>query len=260
MVDPVTPKKRKSTSEEPNQDRVPPQQKRQNQHDQEDQYNQPVESKRVRINPKLLKPADSASSAGSSDSEYDTEFTPRRYSSLTSDGSVSKFSWSEMQYLLKFYFREVKSLLINPHDFFLAHMEDTTLGEPITFMILSGGIAAVFMTLSGNIGDAISTLFGTSAYAIIAGIAVHYAMQWMGVSEGELKSCFKILAYSQAPLLVSWIKLGTIPVGWFLAFAYSMYLCVIGMEQVFEMDRQRAIVIVAVVSIVIRGLLHLVGL
>ena len=78
--------------------------------------------------------------------------------------------------------------------------------------------------------------------------------------DGDLKSTFKIFAYSQAPLLISWIKLGTIPVGWLLAFAYSMYLCVVGLEQVFEIDKGRAVMIVLVVSIVIRGLLHLIGL
>ena len=253
MVDPVSPKKRRTGGAEVH----PGQGRADSRTTHEFQSDEAVESKRVRINPKLLKPAAAAESA-SGDVEVDTEFMPRRYSSLKSNDSG--FSWSELQYLVQFYFREVKSLFVNPHEFFVSHVDDTTLGEPITFMILSGGIACVFMSLSGNIGDAISTLFGTCAYTIIAAIAMHYAMQWMGVSEGELKSCFKIVAYSQAPLLVSWIKLGAVPVGWFCAFLYSMYLCVLGLEQVFEMDRQRAIVIVAVVSVVIRGLLHLIGL
>jgi hypothetical protein len=216
------------------------------------------ESPRVRVNPKLLKPTHQ----GSQDSAYDDEDDERpvdRYSKLAASDSAA-FSWSEMQHVVTFYFREVWSLLINPRAFFYVHAAEETLSEPIAFMILSGGIAAVFLTLSGALGDAISTLFGTAAFTIIATLAAHYCGQYVGEPDCDLKTCFKILAYAQAPLLVSWIKLGSIPAGWLCAIAYSMYLTMAGLEEVFGMERKHAIMIAAILAVVLRGLLHLIGL
>jgi hypothetical protein len=211
---------------------------------------------RTRINPNLLK-----SSGSAERSAYDQQ--TEEDESFKNSGAMPKLSWSEMSYLLKFYFREVKSLLLNPYSFFLAHTNDTTLGEPIAFMVISGGISAIFMSLAGDLSGGLSTLFGTSAYAIIAAIAVHYAMDFLNTSDapkGNLVATFKILAYSQAPLLVAWIKLGVVPAGWWIAFVYSIFLCMVGLEQVYGMSRQKSLMIILLVSLVVHGLLHLIGL
>lgn len=211
---------------------------------------------RTRVNPNLLKSSGSAERSAYAQQTEEEE-------SFRNSGAMPKFSWSEMSYLLKFYFREVKSLLINPYSFFLAHTDDTTLGEPIAFMVISAGISAILMSLAGDLSGGLSTLFGTSAYAIIAAIAVHYAMDFLNTSDaqkGDLVSTFKILAYSQAPLLVAWIKLGVVPAGWWIAFVYSIFLCIVGLEQVYGMSRQKSLMIIVVVSLVVHGLLHLIGL
>jgi hypothetical protein len=130
-------------------------------------------------------------------------------------------------------------------------------------MVISAGISAIFMSLAGDLSGGLSTLFGTSAYAIIAAIAVHYAMDFLNTSnapKGDLVSTFKILAYSQAPLLVAWIKLGVVPAGWWIAFVYSIFLCIVGLEQVYGMSRQKSLMIILLVSLVVHGLLHLIGL
>jgi hypothetical protein len=211
---------------------------------------------RTRVNPNLLK-STGGGTGGAHPRQSDSDF------SYKPSGDMPKLSWTEMSFLMKFYFREAKSLLINPYEFFLAHVDDTTLGEPITFMIISSGIAAIFMSLGGDIGGGLSTLFGTSAYAVIAAIAVHYAMDFLNTSDapkGKLVSTFKIMAYSQAPLLVSWIKLGVVPAGWWVAFVYSIFLCIVGLEQVYDMSRQKSMMIMIVVSLVVHGILHMIGL
>jgi hypothetical protein len=211
---------------------------------------------RTRVNPNLLKSSGSGAS-GAHSRESDDDY------SYKSSGEMPKLSWSEMSFLLKFYFREAKSLFINPYEFFLAHINDTTLGEPIAFMVISSGIAAIFMSLGGDIGGGLSILFGTGAYAIIAAIAVHYAMDFLNTSDapkGKLVSTFKIMAYSQAPLLVAWIKLGVVPAGWWVAFVYSIFLCIVGLEQVYGMSRQKSMLLMIVVSLVVHGLLHMLGM
>jgi hypothetical protein len=214
---------------------------------------------RTRVNPNLLKSSSSSSTGGARARKLNDDDNYNYKSS----GDFPKLSWSEMSFLLKFYFREAKSLLINPHEFFLAHIDDTTLGEPITFMVISSGIAAIFMSLGGDLGGGLSTLFGTSAYAVIAAIAVHYAMDFLNTSDapkGDLKSTFKIMAYSQAPLLIAWVKLGVVPAGWWVAFVYSIFLCIVGLEQVYGMSRSKSMMIMIVVSVVVHGILHMIGL
>jgi hypothetical protein len=212
---------------------------------------------RTRINPNLLK---SARSADNHSRLLDDDDDDRRFKS---SNSMPKFSWSEMSYLLKFYVREVKSLLINPHEFYLAHTDDTTLGEPIAFMVISAGIAAIFMSLAGDLGGGLSILFGTCAYTVITSLAVTYAMDFFNTSnapKGDLGSTFKIIAYSAAPLLITWIKLGSIPAGWWGAFAYSTFLCIVGLEEVYGMNRQKSLVMILAISLLIHGLLHMMGL
>jgi hypothetical protein len=213
---------------------------------------------RARVNPNLLKSSGSTVGAHTRNS-YDEDVDYNYKAS----GDFPKLSWSEMSFLLKFYFREARSLLINPYEFFTAHIDDTTLGEPIAFMVISSGIAAIFMSLGGDLGGGLSTLFGTSAYAVIAAIAVHYAMDFLNTSDapkGELKSTFKIMAYAQAPLLVAWIKLGVVPAGWWVAFVYSIFLCIVGLEQVYGMSRSKSMMIMIVVAVVVHGILHMVGM
>jgi hypothetical protein len=213
---------------------------------------------RARVNPNLLKTSGSTGGAHSRHSnDEDDDYNYK------ASGNFPKLSWSEMSFLLKFYFREAKSLLINPYEFFTAHINDTTLGEPIAFMVISSGIAAIFMSLGGDLGGGLSTLFGTSAYAVIAAIAVHYAMDFLNTSDapkGDLKSTFKIMAYSQAPLLVAWIKLGIVPAGWWVAFVYSIFLCVVGLEEVYDMNRSKSMMIMIVIAVVVHGLLHMIGM
>lgn len=224
------------------------------------------ELKRARVNPNLLKPErsksksfyDSEDTAEEDDDRFDAK--PDRFEKLSSSSDSQAFSWSELQHVVVFYFTEVWSMFGHPREFLADHAQGGSLAEPIAFMILSGGIAAVFLTLSGAISDAISTLFGTVAFTIISAMAAHYAGQWLGEPDCDIGRCFRILAYCQAPLLVSWVRLGAIPVGWLCAVAYSMYLTVIGLEEVFGMSRNHAIMIAAGLTFIIRGLLHLVGL
>jgi hypothetical protein len=229
------------------------------------------DTKRARVNPNLLKPENSEKPArkksasfyeqeepGNYDDSYDTK--PDRFKKLSSSSESQPFSWSELQHVIFFYFTEVWSMFGHPREFLADHGHEGNLAEPIAFVILSAGIAGGFLTLGGAIYEGISMTFGTIAYVIIGAMAAHYAGQWLGEPDCDIKRCFRILAYCQAPLLVSWIRLGAIPVGWLCAAAYSAWLTVVGLEEVFGMNRNHAIMIAVALVVVIRGLLHLAGL
>lgn len=161
--------------------------------------------------------------------------------------------------LLRYYWMQVKSILLTPRQFFDTMSPTGGYIEPLVFMSVT---AAVFALLQA-IGRFNPTLFAFLFISIIAktafGAAVaHMALRALG-GKSSYESTFRVFAFSKAILLFSWISVGQLPIGYIIGFSYGVFLNVIGCAKVHEISRAKAaavLVAIALVSVVISVKLH----
>jgi hypothetical protein len=169
-----------------------------------------------------------------------------------------KRNWGDIKLLAKYYLTVASEVLFSPSKFFAQIASSTDMVEPAVFMAISVGISCILRIVSGDISG-IFAFFGRIFCVLACAFIATYGMKALA-SKGDFPTLFRIFAYSQAPMIISWITLGAIPIGGFVAIGYSIYLSIVGLEQVYRTQRTQAAVVVIIVVIIARGiagLLHI---
>jgi hypothetical protein len=169
-----------------------------------------------------------------------------------------KRNWGDIKLLAKYYLTVANEVLFSPAKLFAQVAATPDLVEPAVFMAISIGICSIFQIISGDIGG-IFRFIGKIFCVLASAFATTYALKALD-SKGDFRTLFKIYAYSQAPMIIGWIKLGQFNIGGLIAVGYSMYLSVVGLEQVYKIQRTQASVIVLVVGLVVWGIAKLLGI
>jgi hypothetical protein len=169
-----------------------------------------------------------------------------------------KRNWGDIKLLAKYYLTVSSEVLFSPSKFFAQIASSTDMVEPAVFMAISVGISCILRIVSGDMSG-IFGFFGRIFCVLACAFIATYGMRALA-SKGDFPTLFRIFAYSQAPMIISWITLGAIPIGGFVAIGYSIYLSIVGLEQVYRTQRTQAAVVVIIVVLIARGiagLLHI---
>lgn len=135
-----------------------------------------------------------------------------------------------------------RRVMTDPRGFFAEMPQTGGLGDPATFLALVSGICGLGEAIVGvSIGTAIRSVAAEIAGAfVVAALLVLIAQHLFGGRAG-FEPTFRVVAYSAAPGVLAWLpRVGP------LAFLWSWFLMVRGLEQVQGFDTTRAVATVAV--------------
>jgi hypothetical protein len=172
---------------------------------------------------------------------------------------TARLQFGDLLTLLQYFVNEWKSVCLQPNRFFREQGANESLTDALMFVTFSCGISAFFFLLSLDISSALSIVIGTVIFVVLATVAMRYTLQWLANINLDWEKLAKVVAYSQAPFVVAWLKLGNLSIGWLVAAVCSAYLMSVGMEEIFPLDRQQAIIFTISLSLLIRGILHFLG-
>lgn len=130
-----------------------------------------------------------------------------------------------------------RQVMTNPHRFFAEMPETGGLQEPTLFLAICAGLNALGHLLIGRgvagmlwvgIGQMIGSYIAAALFVLIA--------QHLFEGRGGFEATFRVVAYASAPLVVLWLPLVGV-----LAWLYSAYLILRGLERVQRLDTTRAV-------------------
>jgi hypothetical protein len=170
----------------------------------------------------------------------------------------AKRNWGDLKLLATYYFTVVNEVVFSPGKLFAQAAASPDLVEPAIFMAISIGICSILQIISGDIGG-IFRFVGKIFCVLASAFITTYALKLLD-SKGDFRNLFKIYAYSQGPMIIGWIKLGALNVGGLIAVVCSLYLSVVGLEEVYKVQRTQASVIVLVVGLIVWGIAKLLGI
>jgi len=142
--------------------------------------------------------------------------------------------------------------MTDPHGFFAEMPQAGGLGDPGTFLLITGLLNAVgHLVLGSGIGGMLAWfVFHVVLAGVIAALFTVVAQQLFEGKAG-FEPTFRVVAYATAPLVFSWVPfIGAV------AGLYAAYLTMRGIERVHIMDTTRAVltVVVGAVAIWLLGL------
>src|SRR5262249_23013246 len=88
-------------------------------------------------------------------------------------------------------------------------------------------------------------LINTAVGALVAGLA----LPRLG-GKGSLRATFSVFAYSRITYIVAWFNLGPLPIGAVAAMAYSVYLNIIGLEKLHQLERKMIILFTIILCVI----------
>jgi hypothetical protein len=138
-------------------------------------------------------------------------------------------------------------VMTDPHGFFAEMPQAGGLGDPGTFLLIIAALDAVGHLILGwgVVGMLASFVFLVVLAAVTAALFTVIAQQLFEGRAG-FEPTFRVVAYSSAPLVFSWVPfVGTV------AQLYAAYLALRGIERVHVVDTTRAVltVVLGVVAI-----------
>ncbi len=187
-----------------------------------------------------------------------TAIPPATNSAKPATGDKPKRNWGDLKLIAKYYLTVVNEVVFSPGKLFAQAAANPDLVEPAVFMVISIGICSLLQIISGDIGG-IFRFIGKIFCVLASAFVTTYALRALD-SKGDFRTLFKVYAYSQAPMVIGWIKLGSLNIGGLIAVGYSMYLSVVGLEHIYRIQRTQASVIVLVVGLVVWGIAKLLGI
>ena len=145
------------------------------------------------------------------------------------------------------FMRTWQRVMTDPHGFFAEMPQAGGLGDPGTFLLITGLLNAVgHLVLGSGIGGMLAWfVFHVVLAGVIAALFTVVAQQLFEGKAG-FEPTFRVVAYATAPLVFSWVPfVGTV------AGLYAAYLMMRGLERVQVMDTTRAVltVVLGVVAI-----------
>ncbi len=175
------------------------------------------------------------------------------------ESSMHSYHSTDTRFLLTFFFREAKTLVMDPVEFFATRKDGDPIMEPVVFMIIASGLSGLLVCLGGHPLQGLSIFLGTFAFVLLGALACSTTLDWLA-KKNKYSTMFRIFGFSQAPFVLAWINLGNIPIGWYVACGYSIYLCMTGLEMIYKLDQKWSAIVAITITVVLRLLLHLVNL
>jgi len=131
-------------------------------------------------------------------------------------------------------------VMTDPHGFFAEMPQAGGLNDPGIFILITAGLNAVgHLILGWGIGGMLATfVFHVVLAGVVAALFTVIAQQLFEGKAG-FEPTFRVVAYSTAPLVFSWVPLVET-----LARLYAAYLAMRGIERVHTMDTTRAVLTV----------------
>lgn len=161
--------------------------------------------------------------------------------------------------------RTVRNVLLSPTSFFRGIARRGDFVGPLVFAlicalisgVLSGILGFLFALIGGDIGTAILTLilgivltpiYAVVALFVIAGIYHLLVLLLAGSGNAGFEATFRVVAYSFAIQLVTWVAaipiIGTIIA--LIAAIYGLYVSAFGIRELHSTTMQRAAAVVAI--------------
>ncbi len=163
----------------------------------------------------------------------------------------SKRNWAEAKRIGTYYLSTLNAILFSPASFF-RDVTKKSKTEAGLFLVISAGIYSILRVLFGD-SNGLFAIFGAIFYVLIAAVITAYGLKYL-MDRGNFTDLLKILAFSQAPLIVGWISFGPLPIGIIVATIYSIYLSVVGVEEIYKVHRTQSTIIIVIASLIAKGL------
>jgi hypothetical protein len=140
-----------------------------------------------------------------------------------------------------------KRVMTEPNAFIASLPETGGLGEPLTFLLLCAAANAFGHLLLGWGPGGMVAIFVWQLIAafLLAALFVLIA-QNLFEGHGGFEPTFRVVAYAWAPLVVAWIPLIGV-----IAWLYSAYLIIRGLERVQRIDTVRAVLTLVIGTAVV---------
>jgi hypothetical protein len=159
------------------------------------------------------------------------------------------FSKSDIFGLATYNFMVTKDILFDPRIFFRDLALNGGFGEPMLFSIFACLLSsALFAVAKLNLLLFFWSFIVSFLSLTLGAVVVTWAFRKLG-GKGNLEGTFRVLAFSKATVVFSWISLGAVPVGLLIAAAYTGYMNYVGLSRVHQLPRKQTIILVVVLSI-----------
>jgi hypothetical protein len=130
-----------------------------------------------------------------------------------------------------------RRIVTDPHGF-LAEMPETGgLGHPTAFLVVAAAANALGHLIVGTgLAGSLWVLVGQVLGGFLAAAVFVLIAQHLFDGRAGFEPTFRVVAYAAAPLVIFWVPM----LGW-IAWSYSAYLIVRGLERVQGVDTVRAV-------------------
>jgi hypothetical protein len=140
-----------------------------------------------------------------------------------------------------------KRVITDPHGFIADLPETGGLGDPLTFLAICAGANALGHLLKWwGIGGMIAIFLWQLVAAFLLATLFVLIAQNLFEGRGGFEPTFRVVAYAWAPLVVAWI-----PVIGVIAWLFSAYLIIRGLERVQRIDTVRAVLTLVIGTAVV---------
>lgn len=158
------------------------------------------------------------------------------------------------------YFNNAKAVLFHPRLFFDNMPREGGLTEPAVFLVVSAAIFGVLQSIAKlNPLVGIVAVAGNLISVAIVSLLLSFILGKMG-GQGNYQSTFRVLAYSKVTLLFAWLSLGPFAIGSLAALLYGIYLNILGLEKVHDIDRKRTAMVVGGLALLVFAITRLLRL
>ena len=140
-----------------------------------------------------------------------------------------------------------KRVVTEPHGFIATLPEVGGLGEPLTFLLLcAAGNALGHLLLGWGPRGMIAIFVWQLIAAFLLAALLVLVAQNLFEGRGGFEPTFRVVAYAWAPLVVAWM-----PIVGVIAWLFSAYLIVRGLERVQRIDTVRAVLTLVIGTAVV---------
>ncbi|HEY9783934.1 MAG TPA: YIP1 family protein [Candidatus Obscuribacterales bacterium] len=148
------------------------------------------------------------------------------------------------------YLQQVKSVLMTPKKFFDEMPDTGGLAQPAIFLTLSAFVFSLLQSIAFlNPFLLFKSLFSTILGVLIASALIQFLLKKMG-GKSTFEGTFRVLAYSKATVLFAWLTLGPFPIGGIASLVYGVYLNIVGLRKVHEVERTKTIGVVVGLALI----------
>jgi len=158
--------------------------------------------------------------------------------------TTSDLSKEGVQGFFQSYWNQAKSVLMSPRVFFDSMPVEGGLKDPLIFLAVSAGVNSLGLTIKSNLAIGAIAFIGTLVLCLLGALVTSFIAQSMMAGKGTYEATFRVMAYSEAGLLLAWIPW----VGWLISL-YIIALNFLGFKKIHELNDVKAALLVIVSGI-----------